>query len=675
MFKYRADIDGLRAVAIIPVVLFHAGVPGFGGGYVGVDVFFVISGFLITQLLLHDLETDHFSIANFYERRIRRIFPAIFALMAVVAVMASWLLMPQDLAAFGRSAVATSLFFSNVEFWQHAGYFARAAEEMPLLHTWSLAVEEQFYIFFPLFLRACHRGGRNRLVPLTALVAIASLALSLWTVPHDRDTAFYLAHTRAWELALGALLSMGVFAPAHSARTRHAVGLLGLGLIGFAVHFYSAATPFPGAAALLPCVGTAAIIWAGSGGHNIVGNALARRPLVLVGVISYSLYLWHWPLLVFADYVSPGATPVWATALAVSGAVIAALLSWRFVERPFRGHSGLFTRPGMFRAAGIAMTVMIAFGITAQLADGWPLRLAPDVRKLMAGRDDHAPLDAPCWNVSPQAVATGDLCRTGASTGTPSFLVWGDSHARVLSDVIGAAGERHGRSGLIASRSACAPLLDVRREDLSERRQCMEFNRSVLDFGLARPGITDVILIGRWALLTEGARYLHEHGEPVYLSDSQSKERSFAENRRVFERGLSATVARLTAAGKRVWIMGPVPEVGWDVPGTLARGARFGRTVDIAPTMAQFTARQAFVLATLDGLAGSHGATLIPVHPWLCDSKRCGVVSDDGRPLYFDTNHLSRAGAQRMAQAPEPIFAANLQNLATGPAHEQQRGN
>jgi peptidoglycan/LPS O-acetylase OafA/YrhL len=659
MYKYRADIDGLRAVAIVPVVLFHAGLPGFGGGFVGVDVFFVISGFLITQLLLHDLETGRFSIANFYERRIRRIFPALFVLMAVVTVLATWLLLPQDLAAYGRSVVATTLFFSNVEFWQHAGYFARAAEETPLLHTWSLAVEEQFYIFFPLFLWACYRGGRRRLVAWTIVFALASFALSLWTVPRDRDTAFYLAHTRAWELALGALLAMGVFAPAHSTRVRHAVGIAGAGLIAIAIHGYSATTPFPGAAALLPCVGTAAIIWAGSGGHNVVGDLLARRPFVLIGLISYSLYLWHWPLLAFADYVSFGATPVWATALAVAVAVAAAILSWRFVERPFRGRSGLFTRPGVFRAAGVTMTVMIAFGVGAYVAEGWPQRLTPEVQRLVAGRDDHAPLDSPCWNVSPAAVSQGDLCRIGPATGVPSFLVWGDSHARVLGDVIGAAGARQGRSGFIASRSACgAALQDVRREDLSERRQCQAFNRAVLDFALARTEITDVILVGRWALLAEGKRYLHEPGATVYLSDPKSTELGFAENRRVFARGLTSTVAQLTQAGKRVWITGSIPEVGWDVPGSLARGARFGRHVDIAPTLEEFEQRQSFVFQTLAQLRDTYGARLVPVHPLLCDAQRCAVLSEDGRPLYFDTEHLSLTGAQRVAQAPEVIFDA-----------------
>ena len=631
--------------------------PGFGGGYVGVDVFFVISGFLITQLLLHDLETGRFSIASFYERRIRRIFPALFALMAVVTLAATWLLLPQDLAAFGRSAVATSLFFSNVEFWQHAGYFARAAEETPLLHTWSLAVEEQFYIFFPLFLWACHRGGRRRTVILTATIAVVSLALSLWTVPRDRDTAFYLAHTRAWELALGALLAMHVFAPPHSARARHAAGIAGLALIAVAVHLYSSATPFPGAAALLPCLGTAAIIWAGTGGHHAAGDLLACRPLVLVGLVSYSLYLWHWPLLAFAGYVSLGEPSAWLTALALLAATIAAVLSWRYVERPFRGRSGLFTRPDLFRAAGLSMSLMIAFGVAAYASDGWPGRLSPEVQRLVAGRDDHAPLDAPCWNVTPAAVSAGRLCRTGTATGAPSFLVWGDSHARVLSDAIGTAAAARGRAGLMASRSACAPLLDVRRSDLSERRQCMEFNRAVLDFAIASPGLTDVILIGRWALLAEGTRYLHERGETVYLSDSHSTARSIEENRQVFERALAAVVAELTAARKHVWIIGPVPEVGWDVPDTLARGERFGEPVEIAPTRAEFDARQANVLASLARIAATYGATLLPLHDRLCDEARCAVVADDGTPLYFDSHHLSRAGVRTMAPVSEAIFA------------------
>jgi peptidoglycan/LPS O-acetylase OafA/YrhL len=590
MQGYRADIDGLRAVAIVPVVLFHAGVPGFSGGFVGVDVFFVISGFLITQLLLHDLAAGRYSIVAFYERRVRRILPALFTMLGVVAIAASIVLLPDDLAAFGRSAVATSLFWSNVEFWQTSGYFARAAEESPLLHTWSLAVEEQFYIVFPLFLSLCDRGGRRTCVVVTSIVALCSLVASIHAVGSDRDLAFYLPHTRAWELALGALLAMQAVPTTHRASLRHLAGIAGVALIAFAVFRYDDTTPFPGLAALPPCLGTALIIWAGSGlhSHHVIGDLLARKPFVRVGLISYSLYLWHWPLLAFAAYLSFGSASALVRTAAVATATILAVVSWRYVERPFRGRSGWLDRRGIFSAAAVAMTVVVAFGLASQLGRGWPARLAPDVARLAAGRDDHPPLESVCFNATVDMARSGRLCRIGAARAPASFVVWGDSHARVVAGVIGEDAQRAGRAGLLATRSACAPLVGARRADHGPRRRCPEFSSAVLQTIIADPQLRDVVLVGRWGQLALGTPYKFERDKQVVLRDAQSPDPADgAENARVLQRTLASTVAQLRAAGRHVWILAPIPEVGWDVPGTLARARRYGRAhaprIRIAP--------------------------------------------------------------------------------------------
>lgn len=652
MHHYRPDIDGLRAVAIVPVVLFHAGLGAFSGGFVGVDVFFVISGFLITRLISHEIDGGTFTLANFYERRIRRLFPALFAMLFAASAVAAWLLLPADLVDFAKSVLATGLFGSNFLFWGESGYFGRAAEEIPLLHTWSLAVEEQYYILFPLFLLWVAARGRKRYVTATALVTAATFALSVAYLPIDPDATFYLAPFRAWELGLGALLALGAFPAPHRHALRTLAGGLGIAAIAVAVTTYTSATPFPGAAALLPCLGAAAIIWAGSGGHHPVGDALSRRPVVLVGLISYSLYLWHWPILALWRYFAVrDLTPV-ETAAAVAMAVAAAVVSWRWIERPFRGRSGLFDRRRLFASALAVMVLAVGASVLAIVAEGWPGRLEPEVRLLMAGASDRRPRNWTCENTPAEDIRAGRLCRVGSEqAAATTFLVWGDSHARVMSDAIGAAAARAGTAGLLALRVRCAPLPGAHRSEDGSGDQCHAFNQSVLDFLAGAPAVTDVILAGRWGLLAEAARYGHEAGEAVYLTDGTPAELSVPNNQRLLERSLRHSVATLVGLGKRVWIVAPVPEIGWDVPSVLARAARFERPPPAAPSRVEFEARQAFVTGLLRELDAQPGVEMLQPDAVLCPGERCSVVHD-GRPLYFDSHHLSLHGATLL----EPMF-------------------
>jgi peptidoglycan/LPS O-acetylase OafA/YrhL len=650
MQGHRPDIDGLRAVAIVPVVLFHAQVPAFSGGYVGVDVFFVISGFLITGIIRHEIDAGIFTIAGFYERRVRRLLPALFAMVLVTSAIGAWLLLPSDLVDFAASVLATVFFASNVLFWQQSGYFGHAAEQTPLLHTWSLAVEEQFYILYPLFLVFVATRWKRRYVPATVAVTAASFALGLVLVAADRDAAFYLAPGRAWELGIGALLAFGVLPPSRRAPVRNVTALLGAVAIGWSVFGYSESTRFPGTAALLPCLGTAALLWAGTGGRNVVGRVLSLRPLVLVGLVSYSLYLWHWPLLALGRYhavrpLTPGETTV---LLAV--AVIASVVSWRYVERPFRGKRGLWRRRPLFLAALAAGGVFTAWAAVVLLAGGWPQRLEPEVARLVASALDRRPHDWSCSNVEPARIRAGDLCRLGErSTVEPTFLVWGDSHGRVLADPIGAAAARAGAAGWLAVHTGCAPLLGVRRSDRDD--DCGEFNAATLDLLRRSPGITDVVLVGRWGLLAEGTRYGQESGRDAFLVEGDESAATPERNRPMFARALQRTVTRLVALDKRVWIVGSIPEVGWNVPSVLARSVRFGRPPPMPPTLTEFERRQRFVSATLSGLDALDGVTVVWPHAYLCDRTNCAVARD-GRATYFDDHHLTLHGAAPL----EPMF-------------------
>ncbi|MFM7347934.1 MAG: acyltransferase family protein [Erythrobacter sp.] len=364
---YRRDIDGLRAVAVFPVVLYHAGVPGFPGGFVGVDVFFVISGYLITAILAREIAEGRFSLAGFYERRARRILPPLAVVLAATLLVGWHLLMPEELLRLGRATFATVLFASNVSAARSLDYFAPAAEFEPLLHTWSLAVEEQFYLIFPLLLMGlAWAGWSRRALAVVAGLSALSLAAAAALIDARPLWVFYLIVFRVWELGAGAMLALTRPAPPHARLLREGLGLAGLLAILAPVALYSAATPFPGFAALPPVLGATLLIWiGGEGGGSRASRLLALRPLVGIGLVSYSLYLWHWPILAFVRVFEGWVRISNATAAgAVAASLAAAWLSWRFMERPFR------MRPpdGPSRTTVFALSAVV-FGLLGALGE------------------------------------------------------------------------------------------------------------------------------------------------------------------------------------------------------------------------------------------------------------------------------------------------------------------
>src|SRR5215469_8697333 len=394
---YRPDIDGLRAVAIVPVVLFHAGFALWGGGFVGVDVFFVISGYLIASFILSEIQAGKFSLRNFYLRRIRRIFPALFTMMAASAAIGSLLLTPHAYRRLGESIAATALFSSNFLFWLQSGYFAAPLEERPLLHTWSLGVEEQFYLAFPVFLMLLCRFFPSRLVGATLTLFVLSFGVNVFTVKAHSSFAFFLAPSRIWELFLGVLLAVGALAPPRNDQWSEAAGVVGALLIGCAIFGISQSTVFPGFAALLPTIGAALIIWAGMGGKGRVTRLLSRPVAVLVGKLSYSLYLWHFPLLAFAGYVSIGGASLPLRLAMIALSIILAYASWICIEQPVRQGRGVFARrETVFGAAAAAIALFGGFGVITYFADGFPDRINEAGRQMAAAEQDINPDRGSC---------------------------------------------------------------------------------------------------------------------------------------------------------------------------------------------------------------------------------------------------------------------------------------
>ena len=655
---YRRDIDGLRAVAVVPVVLFHAGVPGFGGGFIGVDVFFVISGFLITSLISEEIRQGRFSIVTFYERRVRRIIPALVFVLAVSSVLAAVLLFPSQFETFAKSLAATMLFASNVLFWQETGYFAAPASQQPLLHTWSLAVEEQFYVVFPLALVFIHRWLRGRWVAWLAPLAVLSFAFSVWGVRHSPTATFYLAPTRAWELLLGSLLALGAFPRLPGRLPMEIAGALGLALIAWGVVTLSATSPFPGLNALYPCLGAALVIYSGGSSPTYTKALLGTGPLVFIGLISYSLYLWHWPLLVFASFWNIYALSPLQTAVVVALSFGAAAFSWKFVEAPFRRRGGGFTRQRVFYAAGAASFVLAAFGLFGHLSQGWPSRVPASVAEIEAFANSVNPRQGTCLIQPGHTLTVDQTCTYGADV-PPTYAVWGDSHADALIDGIGKVAKTHGAAVKFLALSSCPPLLDVKRTDPAY--PCVADNNSFMDYLVGNDAIRTVILIARYAVYVEGWTDdlgPAERGMPSspYITDLDGTVTSLAGRRDLLRSALHKTVGKLLAAGKRVVLVYPIPEVGYDVPSTLARVTMVRRPLDsFTRPFGLYEQRQKHVIEALDSLGDPDGLVRIYPVKRLCDADHC-IVSAGGTPLYRDDDHLSLPGADYVAPLFDTVF-------------------
>ena len=382
--KYRPEIDGLRALAVIPVILFHAGSSLFSGGFVGVDIFFVISGYLITTIIIDELDRGTFSIVNFYERRARRILPALFLVMLACIPFAWFWLLPGEMKDFSRSIISVSFFVSNVFFWRDAGYFGAASELKPLLHTWSLAVEEQFYIIFPLFLLGAWRFGKRVIVVTLILLAISSLFIANWASFNGREGSFFLLPTRGWELLIGCLAAL--YISKNGIETKpiisQSISLVGIFCILFSMLYYNGSTPFPSVYGLVPTIGTALIILFANN-KTVIGKLLGSKPFVGVGLLSYSAYLWHQPILAFARHKDLYLPTFQSITIIVIGTLTLSYFSWRYVESYFR-QRGKVAKNTIFTLSLAGTALFICAGALGALTNGFEHRI-PAADRYMAG--------------------------------------------------------------------------------------------------------------------------------------------------------------------------------------------------------------------------------------------------------------------------------------------------
>ena len=622
--RYRPEIDGLRAIAVLAVVFFHAKL-GCTGGYIGVDVFFVISGFLITSLILRDIQTSNFKAVDFWERRIRRIAPA-FVVTTLATLVAAWLLfLPDDFDRVGRAVMAQTLFGSNIYHWRVSGYFAPAAETLPLLHTWSLAVEEQFYIILPIALVLVGAWRRSWLSPAIALACAASFGLGVWATPKHPGAAFFLLPTRAWELLLGSLIAgYPTWGSGTPRWAREAISLIGLSAIGISAALFDSLTPFPGVAALLPCLGSVAFIWANRSDITTGGRILAWRPFVFIGQISYSFYLLHWPILVFSLYWF-WTEVTWAGRLGlVAATFLLAVLSWMLVETPVRKKWVLSRRRALFSAAACSMFLLLSCGQLVKVNQGFPSRFGPRTLEYAASHNDSASV----VEADLQAVESGKLAQIGAGEGPVRCLLWGDSHAMALTPTLDFILRKEGIRGLGAMRSGTPPLLGFAVRNTSPSEESRRFNAAVVKFAIERR-VQTVVMAGVWAAYAEAP---------------------------LFEECLRETVNTLTSAGLRVVIVRDIPSHIGDVPRLLARATLFGQDVQtVGITLEKHRATNKKADELIERLAGPNVTILDPA-PYFVDQAGLCRVEFEGKAMYHDFHHLSVQGALRLVPLFERIF-------------------
>jgi peptidoglycan/LPS O-acetylase OafA/YrhL len=629
---YREDIDWLRAIAVLAVVAFHFETPVVFGGFVGVDIFFVISGYLITGIIQSEVESGSFSFVSFYERRLRRLLPALYAMLALMAVPSFHSLLTSERAEFFRSVVAVVTFTSNFMFWFQTGYFDHVAVEKPLLHTWSLAVEEQFYLALPLLMWTLMRLARSRRVVLPGALgalAVASFALSVWLMRTDRSAnAFFLSPPRAWEFLIGGIIALPGFPVLNNARAQQISRTIALVLLTIPIFSLRPGPGFPGVNAVLPCFGAAIFIWSG------IGVPTEKRgrysPLGVVrffGQISYSLYLWHWPLFTFARFSKNSLVLDAGDKIALFALTVAiSYLSWRFVEQPFRDRLLAPKRRAAFCGAAFATLTMLlgsAVGLALSLTPSNADRAAAQLDAF--NNYDYRPLYRFGSCFVPGGGTFDGICLKLAPTKT-NVLLWGDSLAAQYFDGLRKTTDPQKVNVLQATRPACMPTLNAAAQG---NTSCRSFAAQMQAyFGDHKPDL--IMMSADWL----------EYARPPRFEGMISD--------------LVKTIAQLHASGIRVALLGPAVQFRSRLPSMLLRTHL--RHADARPD--DFVLPEIFALDRMmkAALPPADGFLYISVADAVCPERQCPLTIDGGIPLSWDHAHLTAEGSEYVVGKLVPIL-------------------
>ena len=696
---YRPHIDGLRAIAIIAVVLYHAHFLRMTGGFVGVDIFFVISGFLITSIIVRDIKLGTFSLLGFWERRVRRIIPALFVVMMISTVVASVItLYPPDYANFANAIIAQSVFSSNMFFMVTDNYFDQPSQYSPLLHTWTLSVEEQFYVLFPFVIMFCiwfasrykkyrpiileqnlaHVWAGERLTILSVLIlGIISFGLNVWLVnvtpgtsfaipfvPHAlfggatfASAGFYILPTRIWEFTFGVLLAL--YTPKIQSKAfAEILGITGLTAIAISIFCFNDTTPFPGIAALMPTLGAVAVILANERYASMSGRILSFPILVWIGLISYSLYLWHWPLLVFAHIILPH-TALWTTLLVIiTLAVVLSWFSYRYVETPFRRKTIFASQTMTFVGGFIAMvTVALTAYASHRFIVEKPKTLSIAAQKILTVLDSTTARAGMCFQSAGDTGHYAGLCRIGNNTRSkPDFVLLGDSHADADVPLFVSLGWTYGVQGSVFAAGDCIPILGVTQ--VPEVGGCTEQNTKAMEY-IRDQHIKHIFLVARWSYYVTGGQ---TRSHRPLLTDAATSSQTPQESQKIFATHLTRMVSELTTEGRDVYIVKQVPEQFAYNPREAFYHA-LHRDIDIGVegvTTKDNDMYQTLANEVIDSLVNvPHVHIINPASVFCVDGARCALENKD-HLYYRDENHLSVAGT--MIQ--EPLFESFFKQIS-----------
>lgn len=615
--EYRREIDGLRALAVIPVILFHAGFKTFSGGFVGVDIFFVISGYLITSIIIAEKQAETFSIINFYERRARRILPALFLVMLTCIPFAWFWLLPHDMQNFAQSLIGVSIFISNILFWLTSGYFETASELKPLLHTWSLAVEEQYYLFFPIFLILIWKLGQRWILLFLSIIFFISLFAAQWGSAVKPDATFYLLPTRGWELLIGAFLAFYFTKKNHLNLNKYlneAGSLLGLTLIIYAIFQFDKQLPFPSFYALVPTIGAGLIILCANQ-LTLVGKLLGNQFFVGIGLISYSAYLWHQPLLAFAKYRSlKELNDLFLIAL-IFITFILAYLTWKYVEAPFRTKK-LFNRQQIFKYAILGTLFFSSLGLWGHLTKGFESRF-----KFVTAYQGDIGHDAFHHYVSDKYYICSPLeiefdaekwdgfirCMQSKKRGEINIALVGDSHAEHL--FLGLASEIKNKNIVYYIKSS-QPFLENPKF------------KKIYKYLLETKSIDTVILSMYW----------------VGIYDINPKNSTF-------EQDLFNTLQALTIAGKKVYLLDDIPRFSFkpEFCKYVVEGYKKSSCEVSKNEILKYEKNYLPILKKVSNQI--NGVKFMELRDTFCNDKNCSMVKN-GVLMYRDSNHLNILGSK-----------------------------
>ena len=648
--KYRAEIDGLRALAVLPVIFFHAGFEWFNGGYIGVDVFFVISGYLITTIIISEISEERFSILNFYDRRARRILPALFFVLAICTPFAWLWLTPNDLKDFGQSLVAVSIFSSNILFWLESGYFDTASELKPLLHTWSLAVEEQYYILFPLFLIVMWRLGIKCILIFLFIAFLISLGFAQWTAFNSPSAGFYLLPARAWELLIGVFIAFYLKYKTHfkSHTLNQVLSLLGLAMIIYSIINFDKTTPFPSLYTLIPTIGTALLILC-TVPNTFIYKIFTVKILVSVGLISYSAYLWHQPLLAFAMHRTLEEVSDFILLLLCITSLIMAWLSWQYIEKPFRDKKNIIKRSTVFVFSIFGMILFSLIGFSMHYKQGFNERL---LFSDTLSSSFQRPSFENCYDrlFSHQAEEWG--CNLGIDEGDIDFILFGDSHSLSLKNLIHEKAKEKDFKVFYIGVSGCLPFLGIypQRNDQYENN-CNLLNERVYKFSKENK-VKGIILVSRWSYYTLGD---YNFNGAQFISDKKDGPFSLEHSIETFAKSFDNTVKKYNSIKVPIHLITQPPHQRHE-----PESVYFWITKGVGSIETYSVKRSDFqklnkipndIFSNYDNKINLYNITDL-----FCDDLLC-PLGTKSESFYYDQDHLSSFGASKLEETIGNIFS------------------